>query len=67
MPVTRDGMFLQVWNGPGEAKLLFIPHGKFIFPTPFLHTCFEGTQSIESQGKFLFRKHEYVRGRRFDC
>jgi hypothetical protein len=30
MPVTRDGMFLQVWNGPGEAKLLFIPHGKFL-------------------------------------
>jgi hypothetical protein len=23
-------MFLQVWNGPGEAKLLFILHGKFL-------------------------------------
>lgn len=20
MPITCDGMFLQVWNGPGEAK-----------------------------------------------
>jgi hypothetical protein len=30
MPITCDGMFLQVWDGPGEAKLLFIPYGKFL-------------------------------------
>jgi hypothetical protein len=30
MPITRDGMFLQVWNGPGEAKLIFIPYGNFL-------------------------------------
>jgi hypothetical protein len=30
MPITRDGMFLQVWNGPGEAQLIFIPYGNFL-------------------------------------
>jgi hypothetical protein len=25
MPVTQDGMFLQVWNGAGPAKLVYIP------------------------------------------
>jgi hypothetical protein len=30
MPVSPDGMFLQVWNGPGTAKLVFIPFGNFL-------------------------------------
>jgi hypothetical protein len=30
MPLTEDGMFLQVWNGPGVAKLVFIPYGNFL-------------------------------------
>jgi hypothetical protein len=30
MPVSPDGMFLQVWKGPGTAKLVFIPFGHFL-------------------------------------
>jgi hypothetical protein len=30
MPVTPNRMFLQVWNGPGVAKLVFVPFGQFL-------------------------------------
>jgi hypothetical protein len=30
MPIKEDGVFLQVWNGPGVAKLVFIPYGNFL-------------------------------------
>jgi hypothetical protein len=38
MPVTPDGMFLQVWNGPGKSKLVFSPMVTFCsYPeTPFM-------------------------------
>jgi hypothetical protein len=30
MPVSHDGMFLQLWDSPGEAKLVFVPYGNFL-------------------------------------
>jgi hypothetical protein len=39
MPITEDGVFLQVWNGPGVAKLVqFIPYGNFLLlPANTIH------------------------------
>jgi hypothetical protein len=57
MPVTRDGMFLQIWNGPGEAKLVFIPYGKFLFlPGNTVHAGWMCT----STSTFNRRLHFYI-------
>jgi hypothetical protein len=57
MPVTRDSMFLQVWNGPGEAKLLFIPRGKFLLlPGKTVHAGWMCT----SPRNFNRRLHFYI-------
>jgi hypothetical protein len=55
MPVTHDGMFLQVWNGPGEAKLLFIPHGKFhLLSGNTVHAAWMCTSPAQLNGRLHF-------------
>lgn len=57
MPVTRDGMFLQVWPGPCEAKLLFIPRGNFLLlPGNAVHAGWMCT----SINNYNYRMHFYV-------
>jgi hypothetical protein len=57
MPVTHDGMFLQVWPGPGEAKLLFIPRGNFLLlPGNAVHAGWMCT-SIQN---YNYRLHFYI-------
>lgn len=37
-PLTEDGMFLQVWKGPGHGELLYIPFGSLvILPATTMH------------------------------
>jgi hypothetical protein len=57
MPVSRDGMFIQVWDGPGEAKLLFIPYGSFLLlPGQTIH----GGWMCTSPEHLNYRLHFYV-------
>lgn len=57
MPITRDGMFLQVWNGPGEAKLVFIPYGNFLLlPGNTIHAGWMCT----SISNYNYRIHFYI-------
>jgi hypothetical protein len=57
MPVSRDGMFIQVWDGPGEAKLIFIPHGTFLLlPGQTIH----GGWMCTSPENLNYRLHFYI-------
>jgi hypothetical protein len=57
MPITSDGMFLQVWNGPGPAKLVFIPYGTFLLlPGDTIHAGWMCT----SLSQFNYRLHFYI-------
>jgi hypothetical protein len=57
MPVTTDGMFLQVWNGAGPAKLVFIPYGYFLLlPGNTIHAGWMCT-SLQKQN---YRIHFYI-------
>jgi hypothetical protein len=57
MPITRDGMFLQVWNGPGESKLGFVLHyapwSKRLFVLKILLCCTDLCLIVEgAQGNY---------------
>jgi hypothetical protein len=55
MPITCDGMFLQVWDGPGEAKLLFIPYGKFLLlPGNTIHAGWMCTSTLHQNHRLHF-------------
>jgi hypothetical protein len=57
MPLTQDGMFLQVWNGPGAAKLVYIPYGYFLLlPGDTIHAGWMCT----SLKKYNYRIHFYI-------
>jgi hypothetical protein len=57
MPVTPDGMFLQVWNAPGEAKLIFVPFGQFLLlPGNTIHAGWMCT----SLSHYNYRLHFYI-------
>jgi hypothetical protein len=57
MPITEDGMFLQVWNGPGIAKLVFIPYGKFLLlPGNTIHAGWMCTSLLH----YNHRLHFYI-------
>jgi hypothetical protein len=57
MPVTQDGMFLQVWNGAGPAKLVYIPYGYFlILPGDTVHAGWMCT-SVKT---YNYRIHFYI-------
>jgi hypothetical protein len=57
MPLTEDGMFLQVWNGPGIAKLVFIPYGNFLLlPANTIHAGWMCT----SLSQYNHRLHFYI-------
>jgi hypothetical protein len=57
MPITRDGMFLQVWNGPGESKLVFVPHGNFLLlPGKTIHAGWMCTSPLHHN----YRLHFYI-------
>jgi hypothetical protein len=57
MPVTRDGMFLQVWNGPGESKLVFVPYGTFLLlPGNTIHAGWMCTSPLHHN----YRLHFYI-------
>jgi hypothetical protein len=55
MPITSDGMFLQVWDGPGEANLLFIPYGKFLLlPGNTIHAGWMCTSLLHQNHRLHF-------------
>jgi hypothetical protein len=57
MPVTQDGMFLQVWNGAGPAKLVYIPYGYFLLlPGDTVHAGWMCT----SLQKYNYCIHFYI-------
>jgi hypothetical protein len=57
MPVTSDGCFLQVWNGAGSAKLVYIPYGYFLLlPGDTIHAGWMCT----SLHKYNYRLHFYI-------
>jgi hypothetical protein len=57
MPVTPDGMFLQVWNGPGKSKLVFVPYGHFLLlPGNTIHAGMMCT----SLSHYNYRLHFYI-------
>jgi hypothetical protein len=57
MPVTTDGMFIQVWNGPGTAKLVYIPYGYFLLlPGDTVHAGWICT----SPHQYNYRLHFYI-------
>jgi hypothetical protein len=57
MPITKDGMFLQVWNGAGLAKLVYIPYGYFLLlPGDTVHAGWMCT----SLQKYNYRIHFYI-------
>jgi hypothetical protein len=57
MPITEDGMFLQVWNGPGVAKLVFIPYGNFLLlPANTIHAGWMCTSLLH----YNHRLHFYI-------
>jgi hypothetical protein len=57
MPITPDGMFLQLWNKPGEAKLVFVPHGQFLLlPGNTIHASWMCT----SLAHYNYRLHFYI-------
>jgi hypothetical protein len=57
MPITQDGMFLQVWNGPGPAKLVYIPYGYFLLlPGDTVHAGWMCT----SPEKYNYCIHFYI-------
>jgi hypothetical protein len=62
MPVTTDGMFIQVWNGPGTAKLVFIPYGYFLFlPGDTVHAGWMYAGWIcTSLHQYNYRLHFYI-------
>jgi hypothetical protein len=57
MPITKDSMFLQVWNGAGSAKLVYIPYGYFLLlPGDTVHAGWMCT----SLQKYNYRIHFYI-------
>jgi hypothetical protein len=57
MPVTTDGMFIQVWNGPGTSKLVYIPYGYFLLlPGDTVHAGWICT----SLHQYNYRLHFYI-------
>lgn len=57
MPVSQDGMFLQVWTCPGDSKLLFIPFGNFlVLPANTVHAGWMCT----SPTHYNLRLHFYI-------
>jgi hypothetical protein len=57
MPISIDGSFLQVWNSPGLAKLVFIPYGSFLLlPGNTIHAGWMCT----SLSEFNLRFHFYI-------
>jgi hypothetical protein len=57
MPVTTDGTFLQVWNGAGTAKLVYIPYGYLLLlPGDTVHAGWMCT----SLHKYNYRLHFYI-------